>query len=286
MATSVQPKDKTVNVNGINLHYLDWGTEGKPKVLLLHGVRGHSHSWDDVSAEFYQDYHIFALDQRGRGESDWAPSGDYSSESFVADLEGFCQAVGMEKFILVGHSMGGRNGMAFAGKNAEMLEKMVIVDIGPDLNPIGSGRITQEMIDVPEEFDSFEDVVAYESKQNRFCSDPVLRRRVTYATKQLPSGKFGWRLDLEVREQRRNGTGPKQPDLWLSLPNIKCPVMIVRGSETDTLALDTAEKMVEVLADGRLVHVERAAHMVFEDNPEGFNKVMHEYLDSTIHRIV
>ncbi|HIF44695.1 MAG TPA: alpha/beta hydrolase, partial [Dehalococcoidia bacterium] len=199
MATSVQPKEKSVNVNGINLYYLDWGTEGKPKVLLLHGLRGHRHSWDDVSTEFYQNYHIFALDQRGRGESDWAPGGDYSSDSFVADLEGFCAAVGLDKFILIGHSMGGRNSMAFAGKNAGMIEKMVIIDIGPDLNPIGSGRITQEMIDVPEEFDSFEAVFEYQSKQNRFCSDPVLRRRLTYATRELPNGKFGWRYDLEIR---------------------------------------------------------------------------------------
>ena len=142
MATSVQPKDKTVNINGINLHYLDWGAEGKPKVLLLHGLRGHCHSWDDVSAEFCQDYHVLALDQRGRGDSDWAPGGDYSSQSFVADLEGFCQAVGLDSFILVGHSMGGRNAMAFAGRNAEKLQKLVIVDIGPDLAPKGSARIT------------------------------------------------------------------------------------------------------------------------------------------------
>jgi len=279
MATSVQPKEKSVNVNGINLNYLDWGTEGKPKVLLLHGLRGHRHSWDDVSTEFYQNYHIFALDQRGRGESDWAPGGDYSSDSFVADLEGFCAAVGLDKFILIGHSMGGRNSMAFAGKNAGMIEKMVIIDIGPDLNPIGSGRITQEMIDVPEEFDSFEDVFEYQSKQNRFCSEPVLRRRLTYATRELPNGKFGWRYDLEIREQRRNSTGAKQPDLWLTLPKINCPVLIVRGSETDTLGLETAEKMVEVLPDGKLVHVERAAHMVFEDNPEGFISVLHDFLD-------
>ena len=279
MATSVQPKEKSVNVNGINLNYLDWGTEGKPKVLLLHGLRGHRHSWDDVSTEFYQNYHIFALDQRGRGESDWAPGGDYSSDSFVADLEGFCAAVGLDKFILIGHSMGGRNSMAFAGKNAGMIEKMVIIDIGPDLNPIGSGRITQEMIDVPEEFDSFEDVFEYQSKQNRFCSEPVLRRRLTYATRELPNGKFGWRYDLEIREQRRNSTGAKQPDLWLTLPKINCPVLIVRGSETDTLGLETAEKMAEVLPDGKLVHVERAAHMVFEDNPEGFISVLHDFLD-------
>ena len=279
MATSVQPKDKTVNVNGINLHYLDWGTEGKPKVLLLHGLRGHSHSWDDVSADLCQDYHVIALDQRGRGESDWAPGGDYSSESFVADLEGFCQVVGLDSFIMVGHSMGGRNSMAFAGKNARKIQKLVIIDIGPDLDPKGSGRITQEMIDVPEEFDTFEDVYAYQSKQNRFCSEPVLRRRLTYATKQLPNGKFGWRYDLEVREQRRNNTGSKQPDLWLNLPGIKCPVLIVRVSATDTLGLVTAEKMVDVLPDGKLVHVDRAAHMVFEDNPEDFIRVLHDFLD-------
>ena len=279
MATSVQPKDKTVKANGINLHYLDWGTEGKPKVLLLHGLRGHSHSWDDISAEFHQDYHIFALDQRGRGESDWAPDGDYSSESFVSDLEAFCLAVGLDKFILVGHSMGGRNGMDFAGQNADMLEKMVIVDIGPDLDPIGSGRITQELKDVPEEFNSFADVVSYQSKQNILCSDRVLRRRLTYDTKKLPNGKIGWRYDLQIREQRRNGTGAKQPDLWLTLPKIKCPVMIVRGSETDTLSLATAEKMVKSLSNGYLVHVEHAAHMVFEDNPEGFIQVMHDFLD-------
>ena len=279
MATSVQPKDKTVNVNGINLHYLDWGNEGKPKVLLLHGLRGHSHSWDDVSAEFCQNFHVLALDQRGRGESDWAPSGDYSSESFVADLEGFCQAVGFDSFILIGHSMGGRNSMAFAANNADKLQKLVIIGMGPDLEPKGSDRITQEIKDVPEEFDSFEDVVLYQSKQNRFCSDPVLRRRLTFATKKLPNGKFGWRYDLEIREQRRNNSGSKQPDLWLPLPGIKCPVLIVRGSETDTLGLETAQKMVEVLPNGKLVHIDRAAHMVFEDNPGDFISALHDFLD-------
>jgi len=278
MATSVQPKDKTVNVNGINLHYLDWGNEGKPRVLLLHGLRGHCHSWDDVSAEFCRDYHVLALDQRGRGESDWAPGGDYSSQSFVADLEGFCQALGLDSFILVGHSMGGRNGMAFAGRNAEKLQKFVIVDIGPDLDPKGSGRITQELIDVPEEFDSFEDVVTYQNKQNRFCSEPVLRRRLTYATKELPNGKVGWRYDLQIREQRRNNTGSPQPDLWVELPKIKCPVLIIRGSETDTLGLETAKKMHTVLPNGQLVHVDRAAHMVFEDNPDGFIQELRKFL--------
>jgi pimeloyl-ACP methyl ester carboxylesterase len=175
--------------------------------------------------------------------------------------------------------MGGRNSMAFAGRNAEKIQKMVIIDIGPDLDPKGSARITQEIKDVPEEFDSFADVFAYQSKQNRFCSEPVLRRRLTYATKELPNGKFGWRYDLQIREQRRNNTGSKQPDLWLNLPDLNFPVLIIRGSETDTLGLETAEKMVQVLPNGKLVHVDRAAHMVFEDNPDGFISVLHDFLD-------
>ena len=107
----------------------------------------------------------------------------------------------------------------------------------------------------------------------------MLRRRLTYATKELPNGKFGWRYDLQVREQRRNNSGSKQPDLWLDLPKLDFPVLIVRGSETDTLGLETAEKMVQVLPDGKLVHVDRAAHMVFEDNPDDFISVLHDFLD-------
>ena len=278
MTTSVQPKDRIVTTNGIKLHYLDWGTEGQPVMLLLHGLRGHSHSWDDVSAKFHQDYHVLALDQRGRGETDWAPGGDYSSDAFVADLEGFADALSLDTFILVGHSMGGRNSMAFAGRNPERLEKLVIVDIGPDLDPRGSERITRELQQVPEEFDSFEAVFEFVSEQNRFASESVLRRRLTYATKELPNGKTGWRYDLEIREQRRHNTGAPQPDLWPDLSKVTCPTLIIRGSETDTLDLGVAERMVETLSDGKLAHVEKAAHMVFEDNPEGFNQVLRDFL--------
>ena len=278
MTTTVKPTDVMITANGMNFHYLDWGNEGSPVMVLLHGLRGHCHSWDDVSARFCGDYRVLALDQRGRGETDWAPRGDYSTDAFVADLEEFCYTVGIEKFTLVGHSMGGRSSMAFAGRNADMLEKLVIVDIGPEIDPVGSARITRELVDVPEEFHSFEDAFQHVNAQNRFCSEPVLRRRLTYATKELPNGKTGWRYDPEIREQRRNGTGAPPPDLWTPLGKITCPTLIIRGAETDTLSLGVAERMVETLADGRLVQVERAAHMVFEDNPEGFNAALADFL--------
>ena len=278
MTTRVKPQDKTVTANGLNLHYLDWGTAGKPVVLLLHGVRGHAHSWDDVSAALCQDFHVLALDQRGRGDSDWAPGGDYSPDAFVADLAGFCEAVRLESFVLFGHSMGGRNSIAFAARYPEKVEKLVIVDVGPVIDPVGGARVKQQLSEQPEEFDSFEDVVAYRSKQDRFASDAVIRRRLTFESKELPNGKFGWRYDLAIREQFRQGTMAPATDLSPKLGKIACPTLVVRGPYTDILSVETAQKMMETLAQGQLLDFHQSGHMVFEDNPEGFMAAVSDFL--------
>ena len=278
MTTQVQPQDKTVNANGLNLHYLDWGNTGKPTVLLIHGLRGHAHSWDDVSVSLCQDFHVLSLDQRGRGDTDWAKDGDYGTDAYVADLAGFCDALGLNSFILCGHSMGGRNAMTFGSRYPEKLQKLIIVDVGPDFDPKGSQRISQEIINVPEEFDSFEAVVEYQGKQNTFASDAVLRRRLTYATKQLPNGKIGWKYDLVIREQRRQGTVPPSQDLWPEIPKITCPTLIVRGMDTDVLAAEVARRMVDVMPKAQITEIPRAGHMVFEDNPTDFNNAVGAFL--------
>jgi pimeloyl-ACP methyl ester carboxylesterase len=278
MATQVQPKDKTVLVNGLKLHYLDWGNDTQIPMLLVHGLRGHAHSWDDVSAAFCPHYHVLALDQRGRGDSDWAADGNYSTQAYVDDLAAFCEALSLPPFILVGHSMGGRNSMAFAARYPERVQQLIIVDIGPTIDPRGAERIKQEIHAVPEAFDSFDAVVAYMSQQNRYTSDAVLRRRLRYATQALPDGKTGWRYDLAIREQSRQGTAAPAEDLWPQLPRITCPTLIVRGADTDLLSPEIAQQMLDTLPNAQLAEVQRAAHMVFEENPDGFMEVMRHYL--------
>ena len=278
MATQVQPTGKTVMANGLKLHYLDWGNEGQPTMVLLHGLRGHAHSWDDVSAAFCADYHILALDQRGRGDSDWAPDGDYSTRAYVEDFAAFCDALNLPPFTLVGHSMGGRNSMAFAARYPEKVEKLIIVDIGPTVDPRGAERIKQEIRHVPEVFDDLDAVFAYMNQQNRYASEAVLRRRLQYATKTLPDGKRGWRYDLAIREQSRNGTAAPSEDLWPQLSKITCPTLIVRGADTDLLSPDVAQKMIATLPQAQLAEVPRAAHMVFEENPEGFIAAVRPFL--------
>jgi pimeloyl-ACP methyl ester carboxylesterase len=260
------------------MHYLDWGNPAKPTIVLLHGLRGHAHSWDDVAAALCPDLHVLALDQRGRGLTDWATGGDYGIDAFVGDLVGFCRALGLEKFILMGHSMGARNSMAFADEHADMLEKLVLSEFGPQINPKGGQRISQELIDVPEEFDTLDDAVAYMAQFNRFASDAVMHRRELYSSRELPNGKIGWRYDLEIRAARRRGDPIVALDLWPALAKIACPTLVVRATETDVLDLDVAKRMIETLPDGRLVEIARAEHMVFEDNPEDFIAAVRDFL--------
>lgn len=280
MTTQVQPSSKTLTANGINIHYLEWGAENAPPLVLLHGLRGHARVWEDVAEALCGDYHVYALDQRGRGDTDHAPGGDYSTDAFLADLAGFVDAIGLDKFILFGHSMGGRNSMAFAGQYPERLERLCIVDIGPRIEPAGGNRITEELRSLPPQFDNFEDALAHVQTGNRFASEAVMRRRLGGQTYETADGKIGWKFDMEIREQRINGTAAPAADLWPALERITCPTLVVRGTETDLLTEETARQMIDTLAQGALVEIERAGHMVFEHNPADFIAATKNWLNS------
>ncbi len=281
MTTQIRYADKTVVANGIRLHYLEWGDAAAPMIVALHGLRGHGHSWDSFSEAMCGDYHILALDQRGRGETDWAPDGDYSGEAYVRDLEGLCAVLKLDNFILMGHSMGGRNSMLFAGRHPSMVNRLIIVDIGPDGDPAGGARIKREIVAAQEEYDSFEALLQRQLEDNRLISPELMRRRLTYQTKRLPNGKVGWRYDLEIRQQWREDRRPAPEDLWQVIPAIPCPTLIVRGTETDVLPLPVAQRMVEVMPRAEVVQVEQAAHMVMEENPSEFNQVVREFLQGS-----
>lgn len=186
-------------------------------------------------------------------------------------LAAFGDALGFASFVLAGHSMGGRNSMAFTATYPRKVRKLIIVDVGPTIDPCGAARIHQEIKDVPEAFDSFEAVLAHMNEQNTYASDAVLRRRLQYATKALPDGRVGWRYDVAIRDQNRQGTGAPPVDLWSEIPKINCPTLIVRGQDTDLLSPDVAQKMVDAMPHATLVEIARAGHMVFEDNPDDFH---------------
>ncbi len=278
MTTKVQFQDKYVTTNGLRLHYLEWGSGNKPTMVLLHGFRGHGHSWDSVSEPMSAEYRVLALDQRGRAFSDWAKDGNYTTAALVADLLGLCDGLKLESFVLVGHSMGGRNSMAFAGRHPRLVKKLVVVDISPATYHPDMGRVAGEIQNVPEEFNTFEDVFRHLRKENPLPPEDVLRRRIKYQTKELPNGKIGWRYDIAIRESMRKGARPPQDDLWEDWRRVACPILIVRGKQMDTITLEMAEKMLAANSHAQLVEVPRAHHMVFEENPDGFLTAVRDWL--------
>jgi pimeloyl-ACP methyl ester carboxylesterase len=271
----------TAALPGLAISSLEWGNPSSPTLLALHGLRGHGHSWDSFSEPMSGEHRILTLDQRGRGASDWAPDGQYTSEAYVKDLEGFCEALQLQNIVLMGHSMGGRNSMVFTARHPSMVNRLIIVDIGPEGDPRGTARIKRETVAAQEEYISFEELFEAQQKSNPLLSPEVLRRRLTYQTKTLPNGKIGWRYDVEIRRQWREDRRPPQDDLWPAIANIPCPTLIVRGTETDVLPVQVAQRMVQGMPKAQLAHVERAAHMVMEENPEGFLRAVRDFLEST-----
>lgn len=89
------------------LHMRSWGGDGAP-LMLLHGMAAHTHWWDTTAPLLSDSFKTVALDFRGMGDSDWRADGDYTTENWVADIEEARHALGWERMVLCGHSLGGR----------------------------------------------------------------------------------------------------------------------------------------------------------------------------------
>ncbi len=123
MTSPVTYSDHEVQVNGLKLHYQEWGEPSSPAVLMLHGFGVSGHMFDEFAARASDSYHLIALDQRGHGDSDWSELGDYSRAAFISDVEGFVKELGLERFVLMGHSMGGLNSAAYTAEYAHRVRR-------------------------------------------------------------------------------------------------------------------------------------------------------------------
>ena len=153
------PAAHHVILRGMRFHYLDWGTRGLPPMLFLHGGGLNVHTWDLVCACLKPERHCLALDQRGHGDSEWSPTMDYATESHAEDLGAFVDHLGLDRFVLIGMSLGGANALAWAGSHSERLAALVLVDVGPEVRQAGVRKIAAFTSEATP-LDSVEDYVA------------------------------------------------------------------------------------------------------------------------------
>ena len=265
-----EPEDRTVRANGMNFHYLEWGDSANPTVLMLHGVSQQAHSWDFVSLALSPAYHVIALDQRGHGDTDWAADGIYSLDSMQADIDGVIDALGLDGFNLMGHSMGGRNGFIWASRHPGTLRSLTIVDTGPGTQRRGQDRI-RDFRELPNNLDSFQEFAERVKEYTGRTEEQVLGA-LKYSIRQMPDGKWSWKWDPATRNRTRSGTDPKWTTerLWECVEAVDCPSLVVRGSRSDIFSEETLAKMGRVMSDCTTETIKDAGHLVQGDNPVDF----------------
>ena len=279
MPTAHTPQDKYLDVGGLRLHYLDWGNPDAQPLVLLHGFTGHAHTWDTFAAAMCARFHVLALDQRGHGDSGWAKDGAYTADDHAADIYAWHTQLGLGPVLLVGLSMGGRNAMAYTAQHPETVKKLVIVDIGPDINPRGAARVSRMAAAAPEEFNVPEEAVDYLKQTLTHPSEAALRHRVAHGLKQLPNGTYTWKYDKALRDQRRQGTTP-QVNLWPAVQQINLPTLILRGADSDIFTTETAQRMQTCIPGSQFVEIPRAGHSIPADAPEAFEQAMRAFIDT------
>jgi len=266
----LRPVDRDVVVNGLKLHILDWGGGNRTPLLLLHGFTGHAHAWDTLSIALQPHFHVYAMDQRGHGDSD--PAEVYNAIASFDDISGVVDELALPPFVLVGLSMGGRNGMYFTSKRPDRVQKLVIVDIGPEI----SKRAAQAPAGPPEPdtWESIEEAAQHLYRGNAYPGIHYYRWVASTSLRQRPDGALVWKWHPSVKERR------SAPDLdwWGIVRSITLPTLVLRGESSPILDRDVAERMARELPHGRFVEIPRAVHTLHEDNPEAVLAALKDFL--------
>lgn len=277
--------------DGLSLHALEWSREGVA-LVFLHGFGNEAHVWDEIAPAVAPYYRTVALDLRGHGDSDRDPEARYDYDAHVADLEAATAALGIERLVLVGHSLGGRIAMRFAGRHPERVAGLAIVDSAPELDARGTLRI---QLDVQRDVQrsgvgpdaasaggpSFASEAEYRELLARnypAAGREQLLRLARHGLRPRPDGRFEPKLDPAWFLGRQGASQAEQAErearlareLWDALARVPCPALVIRGAASDVVSAEVADRMAdEVLAHGRLAVIPRAGHSVMIDNPAG-----------------
>lgn len=290
-APQIEPLSSTASGDGgLPIHVLEWSREGVPFVML-HGFGNEAHIWDDFAPVVAPYYRTLALDLRGHGDSGHDSEQRYDYEFHVRDLEAVTAELGIDRFVLMGHSLGGRVATLFAGAHPERLAGLILVDSGPELDTRGTTRI---VLDVQKETTAagsggFESVAEYErllSLAYPAAKPGIIGRMARHGLHQREDGRYERKADpafhraraeisaddLAAREERVTR------ELWEALGRVECPTLVVRGAASDVLSPDVADRMAEEsLCDGTLAVVGQASHSVMTDNPDGFAEAVAQF---------
>lgn len=248
--------------------YKDWGEQDNPDVLLcVHGVTRVSDDFDVLARELSGQYRVICPDIVGRGRSGWLRNPQhYQIQQYVSDVVTLIARIKAQNLSFLGTSMGGMIGMGLASLQDNPVQKLVLNDIGPNLNFPALTRIGQ-YINQPIRYASFEEAENYirtisqtfgehsQEEWHKFCRD-VLR--------QDKDGMWIKHYDLNIAMTMQAITPDlaqsAQTMMWAAYDAITCPTLLLRGKESDLLLAETATQMVNRGPKARLIEFEKIGH--------------------------
>jgi pimeloyl-ACP methyl ester carboxylesterase len=202
-----------------------------------------------------------ATDARGHGESGRSAA-SYAPEDFVGDAVAVLDALAIDRAAIVGHSMGGTHAIRLAAAHPERVTHLVVVDAGPEPMPEGAERARRLSLERPDSFANSDEALAYLRRTSPAYRDEVYAHRLRWLFRN--EGRLVWRSSSEALASIM--AGARRAELWDALRAIRCPVLLVRGTRSNVLSAEVAERMVKTLADGRLIELD-AGHNVALDRP-------------------
>ena len=260
------------------LHYLEWNPDGARTVILLHGNSANAWWWQPVARAIAPAYRLLALDQRGHGDSEWARPVAYSPVDYANDIARLVAhaASNTEKPLIVGHSMGGLNVLAFARNHSEQARGAMAIDISVTSSR-GRDRYLRRLKGLP--------VVTYPdlpTAKARFrlmpneggIADDVLHKIAERSLARTEDGRWTLKFD---RESFLGGDGLAVLE---TIREIKIPTMLVRAEHSKIMTAEAAETARASNQRARLVTIRDAHHHVILEKPAEVARVIEQFAAS------
>ena len=269
--------EKFVEVNGTTLRYLDWGADERRTFVMLHGIHGHAREWDRLAEAVRLIRRPLAPEMRGHGDSARNPSGKYSVLEYVTDVGKFIASLGLGPVDLMGHSLGGIIGIALAAMNPDAVQRLIVVDIGPDPAEEGINAIRESAGSRPLTFDDLDAAYQWALEGDSLADETEMRHRIQHSLKPGSNG-LEWRYDPGVDTILNSAGGDGSAMLWGLWSSISQPTLIIRGDQSDLLTADAAQQMASRAQNATLIEVPKSGHLVPVDNPQFFCETVREFL--------
>jgi pimeloyl-ACP methyl ester carboxylesterase len=284
---SKEPISQCFYSHRLKLHFWDWGDNGKPNLILVHGGMDHARSWDRIAEAFLDDFRVLAPDLRGHGDSNWAPGAMYNIAEYILDLSALADIVGRFPIYFIGHSLGAAIVLQYAGIYPERAKRVVAIEgIAPPPGYSTPRPAHERMKDWIEAMRDYEKrashrypslEAAYERmhKANPYLSDEMARHLTLYGSNWNADGTLTWKFDNFVR-----AFSPyvfKMDDAREIWNQIQCPVLIFRGLDSWTED-PNKEGHIHSISDYRLINVPKAGHWVHHDQPALFIEETRKFL--------